>query len=65
MGFAENLLNLEKRVESLEKGKGYSVRVVQDTLLEIKTRRADIDQKMMGIVEGMPVVTETRSIKDQ
>ena len=52
MGFSENLLNLEKRVESLEKSKDYSVRVVQDTLSEIKTRQADIDQKMMGIVEG-------------
>ena len=51
MGFSENLLNLEKRVESLEKSKDYSVRVVQDTLSEIKTRQADIDQKMMGIVE--------------
>ena len=32
MGFSENLLKLEKCVESLEKGKDYSVRVVQDTL---------------------------------
>ena len=52
MGFSENLLNLEKRVESLEKSKDYNVRVVQDTLSEIETRQAGIDQKMMGIVEG-------------
>ena len=50
MGFSENLLNLEKRVESLEKSKDYSV--CQDTLSEIKIRQADVDQKMMGIVEG-------------
>ena len=36
----------------MEKGKYYSVRVVHDTLSEIKTRQADIDQKMIGIVEG-------------
>ena len=52
MGFSENQLNLEKRVESLEKSKDYSFRVVQDTLSEIKIRQADVDQKMMGIVEG-------------
>ena len=49
---SENLLNLEERVESLEKSKYYSFRVVQDTLSEIKIRQADVDQKMMGIVEG-------------
>ena len=52
MGFSENLLNLEKRIESLEKSKDYSFCVLQDTLSEIKIRQADIDQKMMGIVEG-------------
>ena len=33
------------------KSKDYSYRVVQDTLSEIKIRQADVDQKMMGIVE--------------
>ena len=52
MGFSENLLNLEKRVESLVKSKDYSVRVLQDTLSEFKTPQADVDQNMMEIVEG-------------
>ena len=58
MGFSENLLKLEKRVESLEKSKDYSFRVVQDTLSEIKNRQAHVDQKMMGIVEGSSKIND-------
>ena len=49
----------------MEKSKDYSFRVVQDTLLEIKIRQADVDQKMMGIVEGSSKINDMIKICGQ
>ena len=60
IGFSENLLKMGKHVESLEKSTDYIILfcTVQDPLLGIKNRQADVDQKMMGIVAGSSKIND-------